>query len=207
MATGPRWRERARARAGVLAVALACALPGGPAAAIDLPAVMSLLAQRKSGEARFTEERTVSTLDSPLRSSGTLTFQAPDRFARFTLEPRSESMEVQGNSVVLKRGSRTRQLALDAVPEMGALVDAMRGTLNGDGAALQKHFRIGVSGERTKWVLLMQPLDARLATQVQSIEITGQEADIRSIDLRLAGGDRSLMLVEPLAAAKATAPR
>ena len=188
----------ARARDALLL--LLAGLAGLPAFAIDLPSVMSLLAQRKSGEARFTEERTVSSLDSPLRSSGTLTFQAPDRFARFTLEPRAESMEVQGNNIVLKRGSRTRQLTLDSVPELGALVEAIRGTLNGDGNALQKQFKIGVSGERAKWVLQMQPLDARLAAQVQAIEIVGQEADIRSIDLRLAGGDRSLMLVEPLAA-------
>ena len=136
----------ARARDALLL--LLAGLAGLPAFAIDLPSVMSLLAQRKSGEARFTEERTVSSLDSPLRSSGTLTFQAPDRFARFTLEPRAESMEVQGNNIVLKRGSRTRQLTLDSVPELGALVEAIRGTLNGDGNALQKQFKIGVSGER-----------------------------------------------------------
>ena len=167
-------------------------------AAFDLPALMALLAQRKSGEARFTEERTVSSLDTTLRASGRLTFNAPDRFARYTEEPRAESMEVQGNTVVLKRGSRTRQMALDAIPELSALADAMRGTLSGDAQALQKHFKVEVSGGPAKWVLSLTPSDTRLARNVQQLEIVGTGADVRSIDLRLAGGDRSLMLVEPL---------
>ena len=178
------------------AAAAAVALPAH--AAFDLPTLMALLAQRKSGEAKFTEERIVSTLDSPLRSSGTLSFAAPDRFTRTTLEPRAEQIDVQGNTILLKRGGRTRQVTLDAVPELAVMVDAIRGTLAGDALALQKHFKIDVSGSAAKWGLALTPLDARLATQVRSIEIAGQNADVRSVALQLGGGDRSLMLIEPL---------
>ena len=173
------------------------------AASFDLTALMAQLAQRKSGEARFTEERTVSSFDYPLRSSGRLSFEAPDRFSRFTEEPRPESMEVQGNEVLLKRGNRTRQMALDSIPELSALADAMRGTLTGDAQALRRHFKAQVSGNGQRWVLLLTPIDARLARSVQQLEIAGTGADMRSIELRLAGGDRSLMLVEPLAASAA----
>jgi outer membrane lipoprotein-sorting protein len=192
--------------AAVLA-ALALALVAAPASAIDLPTVMSLLAQHKSGEARFSEERTVTGFDSPMYASGKLTFAAPDRFARYTLEPRRESLEVQGNHVVMTRGDRTRSFTLDAMPEVGVLVDAVRGTLNGDAKSLQKHFHVEVSGEAAKWVLQLEPLDERLAAQLPSIQIVGQAADIRSIELRLAGGDRSLMLIEPLAAVKPSVSR
>jgi hypothetical protein len=186
-----------------LAAMLGCLVLGSgalhaQAPGFDLAALMAELAQRKSGEARFTEERTVSTLDAPLRASGRLSFQAPDRFARYTEEPISESMAVEGNQVVLKRGKRTRQMALDAVPEMAALAEAMRGTLNGDAQALQRHFRVRVSGNAAGWVLLLTPLDKRLARSVQQLEIAGVGADVRSIDLQLVGGDRSLMRVEPV---------
>lgn len=188
---------RLRLRRGILLLTLACT--AAPAwAAFDLAALMAQLAQRKGGEARFTEERTVTTLDATLRASGRLTFQAPDRFARYTEEPRAESMEVQGNNVVLKRGTRTRQMVLDAIPELAALADAMRGTLNGDAAALQRHFRAEVSGAPARWVLTLTPTDSRLARSVEQLQIAGLGPDVRSIDLRLAGGDRSLMLVEPL---------
>ena len=190
-------------RRTLLAVALAGAALAGAVPAVraqkaefTLADVMALLAQRKSGEARFTEERFVSTFSDPLRSSGTLSFTAPDRFVRQTLEPRPESMEVQGNNLVLKRGGRTRQLALDAIPEVAALVEAVRGTLSGNAAALQKYFRVAVSGQAGKWVLVLTPIDNKLLAQVMQIEIVGQNADLRSIALALGGGDRSLMLID-----------
>ena len=172
----------------------------------DLAALMAQLAQRKGGEARFTEERTVSNLDDTLRASGRLSFQAPDRFARYTEEPRAESMEVQGNQVLLKRGTRTRQMALDAIPELAALADAMRGTLNGDAVALQRHFKTQVSGNAARWVLLLTPLDTRLARSVRQLEIAGTGSEVLSIDLLLVGGDRSLMLISPIVAPAAAAP-
>lgn len=197
MTSGTKTRRERRA------LLLAALLAAAPAAhALDLPGVMALLAQRKSGEARFTEERQVSGFDGPLRSSGTLSFQAPDRFTRRTLEPRPETMEVQGNTLVLQRGGRTRTLALDTVPELAALVDALRGTLSGDAGALKKHFDIAASGSAAQWVLALTPLDGRLAAQVRGIEIVGQNADLRSVELRLAGGDRSLMLIDPVAAGR-----
>ena len=217
MTTGIKTKPPERGRRACLTTALSLlalgtgavnAQPSAPSqpAAFELPELMAVLAQRKQGEARFTEERTVSSLDNTLRSSGRLSFQAPDRFARYTEEPTTESMEVQGNQVLLRRGSRTRQMALDAVPELAALADAMRGTLGGDAQALQRHFRAQVSGNATRWVLLLTPLDSRLARSVQQLEMAGLGPDVRSVDLRLVGGDRALMLVEPLAAKSVSAP-
>lgn len=170
-------------------------------APLDLKTLMQRMAQRKSAEARFSEERTVSGIDSPLLSSGTLSFSAPDRFVRRTLQPRPETLALEGNTLRMERGGRTRQMTLDAVPEVAALLEAMRGTLTGDLALLHKHFRTALSGGDAKWVLVLTPLDDRLARQVRSVELVGQAADLRSIELRLASGDRSLMLLDPLQAA------
>ncbi|CAD5372048.1 Outer-membrane lipoprotein carrier protein [Rubrivivax sp. A210] len=185
-------------RGFVAGLLLAAALP---ARALDLPELAALLARRKSGEARFTEERTVGGLDGPLLSSGTLSFTAPSRFARHTLQPREESMVVDGNSLVLKRGGRSRQMALDAIPELGALVEALRGTLSGDAATLARHFQVQVEGAPARWTLTLKPRDARLATQLREIKITGLASDVRSVELWMSGGDRSVMAIEPLPAA------
>jgi hypothetical protein len=195
-----------RLAAGALLLLLTVFPSGAAWAAMDLESLMNLLAQRKGGEARFTEERTVVGLDAPLKFSGRLTFSAPDRFARFTEEPRSESMEVVGNTVLLKRGWRSRQMTLDAVPEVAALADALRGTLNGDAGALRRQFQVDVSGSESRWVLTLTPMEKRLALQIQSVMIGGRGPDVESIDLRLVGGDRSLMRVEHLAATSSTQP-
>lgn len=175
------------------------------AGAFDLDALMALLAQRKSGEARFTEERTVTGFDGPLRTSGTLSFTAPDRFARQTLEPRRERMEVAGNQVRLERGGRVRQMALDAVPELTALVEGLRGTLSGDGALLRKHFDVRVAGQAQLWTLTLTPRDSALAAQVRLLQIVGTAGDLRTVELLLAGNQRSLMTIEPTATRAATA--
>ena len=170
--------------------------------AFDLDALMALLAQRKSGEARFTEERTVTGFDSPLRASGTLSFSAPDRFSRETLEPRRERLEVVGNQLRLERSGRVRTLALDAVPELAALVEGLRGTLTGNAALLRRHFEVRVGGQASLWTLTLSPLDAQLAVQVRQLQLAGAGADLRSVDLQLAGNERSLMLIEPQATAR-----
>jgi hypothetical protein len=168
------------------------------AQAFDLRQVTTLLARNRSGQARFTEERRVSGLDLPLHAAGTLSFVAPDRFTRSTSEPRAESMEVQGNLLVLKRGGRTRQTTVDAIPELMALIEAVRGTLTGNAALLERFFTARVEGNAARWTLTLVPRDARLATQVRELKITGLQSDMRSVELLLADGDRSVMSIEPL---------
>lgn len=180
-------------------------LAAGPALALDLPELMTLLAQRRSGEARFVEQRFVSVLDRTLQYSGTLSFTAPDRLVRRTLSPRPESFEVQGNQLTLERGGRTRQMALDAQPELAAMVAAMRGTLSGDATALQRHFRPNVGGTRAVWSLTLVPLEHRLLGVVREVRIEGRQSELHTVEVQLADGDRSMMTIEPLPAAQPAA--
>lgn len=188
-----------RALLGALALATSLAATSAraqPAKAFDLDTLMALLAQRKSGQARFTEERTVTGFDSPLRASGTLGFTAPDRFVRQTLEPVRERMEVAGSQIRLERGGRVRRLTLDAVPELAALVEGLRGTLGGDAALLKRHFQVRVGGHAGLWTLTLVPADSTLATQVRQLQIVGTGADLRTVELNLGNGERSLMVIE-----------
>lgn len=179
-----------------------------PAFAFDLPELMALLARQRSGEARFTEQRFVSGLEAPLASSGTLSFVAPDRFTRRTLEPRAETMAVDGNTLTLSRSGRSRSFALDAAPEMAALVESVRGTLTGNAELLQRYFRTTLSGDAQAWTLALEPLEAGLAGQVRKVRIAGQGGELSSIEMHLADGDRSVMSITPLrgAAPAASAP-
>jgi outer membrane lipoprotein-sorting protein len=188
--------------AGVMALTAALA---GPAHALELPELMTLLAQKRSGEARFTEQREVKGLDAPLASSGTLSFAAPDRFTRKTTAPRPESMVVDGNIVTLTRNGRTRSLALDASPEMEAIVEAVRGTLTGNSASLQQHFKLAIAGTPDQWTLELKPATPRLAVMLDSIRLAGRRSELRTVEMRLADGDRSVMHIEPVAAAPAAA--
>jgi hypothetical protein len=194
MISGSKMRLDRLCKVFVLALAF-CAVPAW--AAFDLPELMTLLARQKSGEARFTEQRFVHGLEGPLDASGTLNFDAPDKLVRRTLSPRVETMAVEGNTLTLSRGGRTRTLALDSMPELQGLVEAMRGTLTGDGATLQRYFRSTVTGSAGKWTLDLVPLDSRLAAQVRSMRISGRASDVLGLEMEFIGGDRSVMNITP----------
>lgn len=197
MISGSKIRLDWLCRALVLAVAFCAA----PAWAFDLSELMGLLAKQKSGEARFTEQRFVHGLEGPLDASGTLSFDAPDKLVRRTLSPRIETMAVDGNTLTLSRGGRNRTLALDSMPELLGLVEAMRGTLSGDGATLQRYFKSTVSGTQAKWTLDLTPIDSRLAAQVRSMRISGRASDVLGLEMEFIGGDRSVMNISPNAPA------
>jgi len=198
-------RERRSGLAGLLAVAGLWLGLAGSAWALDLDELMGLLAQTRSGQARFTEQRLVKGLDAPLTSSGLLSFAAPDRFTRQTLLPRAESMSVEGNTVTLSRSGRSRSLSLDAAPEIEAIVEAIRGTLTGNASSLRQHFKPTVAGDAAQWTLELVPIEPRLAALLAQVRIAGKRAELRSVEMRMADGDRSLMAIEPLPAGTAAA--
>jgi len=185
-----------RRQAMVSVLALAAAAPAR--AAFGLDELMATLAEHRSGEARFAEERFVSGLDQTLRYTGTMSFSAPDRLERQTLTPRRESFVVDGNQLTLQRGERVRHLTLDSVPELAAMVTALRGTLSGDGSALRRTFNATVDGHAARWTLTLVPLDFQLLGVVRLVRIDGMRSDVRLVELQLADGDRSVTTIEPL---------
>lgn len=179
-----------------------------PRGAFDLQALMTMLGKVTSGEAIFVERRRVEMLDRTLESSGRLSFKAPDAFVRETLRPRAEKLEVAGNTVTMSRGDQRRTVQLDSVPEAAVIVEAVRGTLTGDRAAIERMFVPAVSGTADAWTLDLVPRDARLRGQVASLRVLGANAVVREVQVQLADGDRSTMTITPAAVTGAgSAPR
>ncbi|HEY9023437.1 MAG TPA: LolA-related protein [Burkholderiaceae bacterium] len=200
--------RRDRRNALLLASALVCALPAfALAAAFDLGQLTQLLAGRRSGEATFVEKREVSVLDRTVTTSGRLSFEAPDTFVRENLKPSRERVAVVGNTLTMSRGSNTRSVALDSVPEAAVVIEAIRGTLTGNRDALQRVFDASVAGSAERWTLDLVPREARLRTQVSSVRVTGQRADVREIQVVMPDGDRSTMTIEPITSAASGAAR
>jgi Outer membrane lipoprotein carrier protein LolA-like len=193
---GARSGSRRRLLAGAMLL-FAGVAPAEPV--FDLGALTTLLGRVRSGEATFTETRRVEMLDRTLMSSGRLSFRAPDRFVRETLRPRHEKLAVEGNTLTLTLGERSRTMQLDASPEAAVIVEAVRGTLTGNQAALERLFEAAVSGNAEGWTLELVPRDPRLRGQVASLRLSGHQAAVREVQVLLADGDRSVMTIEPIA--------
>ena len=177
-------------------------MAGAHTAVFDLVELMRMLAQSRAGEATFVERREVAMLDRTLESSGRLSFEAPDTFIRETLKPRRERMAVTGNTVTLSQGDRTRTMELDASPEAAVIVEAIRGTLTGNRAALERLFQPTLTGTAARWTLDLVPREPRLQGQVASVRVRGEHGVVREVNVLLADGDRSVMTIEPVGARK-----
>ena len=194
----PRRGDRRGALVFIAAVACGTALAPARAAPWDLQALMHELASRKAGRARFVETKTLAMLYAPIESSGTLRFAAPDFLEIRTLKPKPQSVVVRGGQVTVDVDGTSRQFSLAEHPEVAALVEGIRATLNGDIAGLQRAYTTTFSGHRRLWTLKLVPrLDAARA-RVSEIDISGSGAAVRSIVIEQADGDRSLMTVHEI---------
>ncbi len=192
-------RPDPRAALRIALVALCLAAAGtARAAGFDLQALMHQLAQVRSGQAVFVEDRRVQQLDQTLRSSGRLSFSAPDTFVRETLKPSHERLAVVGNQLTMSRGNRSRTALLDSVPEAVVIVEAIRGTLTGNRETLERYFDTSVQGSAQQWQLELVPREPRLRGQVAHLRLSGGQGQVREVRMTLADGDTSVMRIEPV---------
>jgi len=156
---------------------------------------MSELGRVQQARARFVERKYLKVLKSPLEAAGTLEYDAPDRLVKRTLEPKPETLTVEGARLVIESQGRRRTLRLEDYPVLWAFVESFRSTLKGDLAALQRFYRVTLEGSPQRWQLALTPRDPKMSTLIESILIGGGGGRISRIEIREAQGDRSVMTV------------
>ncbi|KVA33949.1 acyltransferase [Burkholderia cepacia] len=203
----PALRRAVRTLAAAIAASTAAiALAAAPARAADaapawtLDRLMSTLAQHKSGRATFTETKYLSIATQPVESSGELVFVAPDHLEKHTLSPKPEHLVVYGDMLTVERNNRKYTLALARYPELGAFIDSIRATLAGNRFALEQVYQVALAGRGDDWTLTLTPLDSRMLKVVSTITLDGTRDLLRSVAIRQADGDRSVMRLQPVPA-------
>jgi outer membrane lipoprotein-sorting protein len=176
----------------------ACAERDVVSADWSLPALMARLAETRAGTASFTERRVLQLVSTPLLSSGTLSYIAPDRLEKRTLLPVTGRLVLAGDRVTIERqGEATQTISLQDYPEIGALVAGLRATMAGDLATLQRYYRVSLEGNAGAWSLRLQPLAERARKLVREIRIDGSGATLTRIDTEDADGDRTETTIVP----------
>jgi hypothetical protein len=170
------------------------------AAEWDIDQLMRGLAQIRSDHSSFVEKKFIAMLDKPVESSGELFYAAPDHLEKRTIKPKPESMILDQGTLVVERGRQIHRLQSQDYPELAAFIDSIRGTLAGERKALERNFKLSLDGTIERWTLQLLPLDERMQAVVKRIRIAGGRNALRSIEITQADGDRSLMLIEKLAA-------
>lgn len=161
--------------------------------------LMQNLAEIRSDHAGFVEKKSIAMLDKPVESSGELYYAAPDHLEKRTLKPKPESLAVDGDTLIIERNQQIHRLQLQSYPEIAAFIDSIRGTLSGNRAALERNYRINLSGTAEHWMLQLLPIDPKMQKVAKQIRIAGEQNALRSIEIIQADGDSSVMSIERLA--------
>jgi outer membrane lipoprotein-sorting protein len=184
-----------RQRLAALILSAVPALVPVPASADadDLAALMQSLAARRHGQVDFVEQHFVAMLKRPVESFGVLTYEAPHHLEKRTIEPRPETLVIDGNELTIERKGHTHVLDLSAYPSILPFVESVRATLAGDLPALERDFRVDFNGTLDRWTLTLTPRDANVARTVSRVRIDGAHEKLLEVEILEANGDRSLM--------------
>ena len=166
---------------------------------LQLPELMRLLAVQKSAKATFVERKFIALLDKPVDSAGELSFTAPDRLEKRTISPRVETLVLDGDRLTIETTGKKMVISLQAHPEAAAFVESIRGTLAGDLGALEKFYSVELSGRVEHWKLQLVPRQPEMLKIVSRIRFEGSKSSVNLIVFEQADGDRSEMLVNPVA--------
>jgi hypothetical protein len=136
-------------------------------------------------------------LTTPLITSGTLHYVAPDLIDKTTTSPVPERFVLDHGEVTITGGTdnQTHVFALSAYPQIGGLVEGIVATLAGDLPRLDRVYTVQLTGSSQDWQLLLQPKGAELARFIAWIRIGGDGDRIDVIDTQSSNGDHSEMSV------------
>jgi outer membrane lipoprotein-sorting protein len=162
--------------------------------------LMQSLADIRTGHASFVEKKSIAMLDRPVESSGELFYSAPDRLEKRTLKPKVESMLLDKDTLTIEQRGKKRALSLQSYPELAAFIDSIRGTLAGDRKALERTYKLSMEGDEQSWNLVLLPAEDKMKKVVAKISIAGSGNALRTIEIKQADGDSSLMTITPLPA-------
>jgi hypothetical protein len=166
---------------------------GQQAPSNDLGELMRQLAGRRHGEVSFVEQHFLKLLKHPAESYGELTYDAPDRLEKRTIEPKAETLTLAGDVLTVVRGGRTRTLDLKAYPTLVPFIESIRATLAGDLPSLERLFTVDFAGTMAHWRLTLAPRDAQVAKAVSRVTIEGTNDMLTTLEIVETDGDRSLM--------------
>ena len=160
---------------------------------------MQMLARVQESHATFTEVKVMANLTRPLQGSGRLYYRRPSHLEKITREPQAESLVVDADRLTLAEGNEApRTIDLNGEPVIRTLVDAVRGTLSGDLAALRRSYRVSMEGDIGGWRLTLIPTDSRVAQLIVSTTIDGAGTSLRTVQTAQTNGDTMRMTITPI---------
>ena len=172
---------------------------------VDSGWILQALARPAPMRTAFVEVRDSPLLKQPLRLSGEYRRPIDDTLVREVRAPYRETTTLRaGEASIARDGKPPRTFSLSRVPELASLQSSFGALLAGDRAQIERVYRVGAQGDRTRWTLTLTPKDKALAARVRDIVLYGQGAELRCIETRPVKGELQRTLLASAALAVKT---
>ena len=146
--------------------------------------------------AEFREIKTLKLLDAPLETRGTVYYAPPDRLARVTREPAETRLVLDGGHMRYQDAAGARDVDLASNPVARAFADNLIVLWRGDKAALEKIYALDFRADGSRWQLVLTPKSSPLDRFVRAIELRGDGAAMREMEVLESDGDKTQTLFE-----------
>ena len=181
--------------------ATALVLAGGVAGtshALTVLELQSLLQSAPAHVVSFVELRESPWLATPMESRGTMHW-TPGLLEKRVEAPRQETWRMLPDRVewVGPGGTESKRILFSEVPAMAVLADALRRVVAGDLLALERDFKIELSGDTPGWTLRLQPLGAENSRYLDHLELAGTGARLQAIIVVERQGERTTTRLYP----------
>lgn len=154
--------------------------------------VLNLFSQQKKSTVDFKEEKYASFLERPVVSTGQLEYIAPDRLAKYIVEPEKISNKISGDELEIKTAHETHTINLKEHPEFSAVLTSIINVLSGNHDALKNDFNISFKGQLNSWELVLVPRDSFVHGYIDSIKMQGSHNKLSNIIVTEANKDYSV---------------
>jgi hypothetical protein len=179
----------------VIAIVWSAAFAANPITAAEL---QRLLQAAPRPTVAFQEVRESPWLAAPVTSRGTMR-STPQSLEKHVESPREETWRLLPDRVewVGPGGGAPKQITFSQAPALAALSEVMRRVVAGDIVALQRDFRIELSGDKAVWRAHLQPRAADVARYLESVELQGAAGRLQVIIVVERQGERTTTRLLP----------
>jgi hypothetical protein len=166
--------------------------------ALTLAELESLLQAAAKPDVPYVETRESPWLSSPVTTRGTLHI-TPKALEKRVEQPRKETWRLLEDRVEWQGASAAerKQILFGQSPALQALADVTRRAAAGDLAALERDFKVTITGDERVWSVRLQPRTPLVARQLESVELQGTGGQLRVLVVAERQGERTTTRISP----------
>jgi hypothetical protein len=164
---------------------------------LELESVLDRAAVTPPSRVGFREERHNPMLQDPMVLTGYLEYLRAGVLHKVIQTPFEETLLVDPDHITIERDGEIRRLAVNRSRSLKMVLGAIEAILSGDSEKLEAIFRYELIGSETMWSVRLTPISRRIARQLESLQVTGNDQALSSIRIDLADGEWQLIHILP----------